>query len=652
MNESRDGVPSASGPRRVLVVDEGGEIARALADTLSAAQYQVTVAESEAAAQAALAHLLSDAAGATETGATKGLSVIVTGKGRNPSVVCITASAFPSAAAFLTAMRVAGTAPAPGPWGDVLKAVDLSFEYFQLRAERAVAQAALNESEKVLRGILDNATAVIYAKDRDGRYLFVNKKFESIFGFDTERLKGKSDHDIFPAEMANAFRRHDLDVLHTGQPLEIEETALHADGPHEYVSIKFPLFDAQGAIRGVCGMSTDITDRKRAEEQLRHAQRMEAVGHLSGGIAHDFNNLHAVILGNLELIEEQIEAGSMPHLLATRAIEAARRAALLTERLLAYSRKQVLQPQATDVNALVLKTVDLVSRSLGETIQVRTVLAGDAKPAYVDPGRLEDALLNLAVNSRDAMPKGGILTIKTLNLYLDEFNSIREGVETGEYVLVSVADTGTGMAPEVRDRAFEPFFTTKEVGKGTGLGLSMVYGFVAQSGGQVTIESEAGKGTTVRLLLPRAPDDAPRATGTIVMPQERLLTGIETILVVEDDAEVRRIAVSMLEDLGYQVLQAADAAAALAVTAAAAKIDLLLTDAVLPQGLSGRELAETIRARRPGTKVLYMSGYGGGPDGLIEEGARVLSKPFRKSDLALTVRSILDTPSYSGKPGA
>jgi PAS domain S-box-containing protein len=631
---------SAAGRKRVLVVDDGAGFAESVAGPLNAAGCDVTVAVGADAARSAIAELLSDisVAGSVPS-ATSGLVLVVKGPGSRPAAVCLSAHAVPLSA--VEAQPGSGSDPIK----ELLAAVDTVYGQLTLLKERDAAEHAYRETEDLLRAILDNAAAVIYAKDRDGRYLFINKKYETTFGVTSDAIKGRMDRELFPAEAAEVYRRHDLDVVHTGHPIEVEEVAPHADGPHTYISVKFPLYGRDGTIRGVCGISTDITDRKRSAEHLRRAQRMEAVGHLTGGVAHDFNNLNSVILGNLELIEEQLEPGTQLHVMAKRAIEAARRGALLTERLLAFSRKQVLQPQVTDVNALLLATVEFLRRSLGETIEVRTVLAGDAAAAFVDPSQLENAVINLAVNAKDAMPKGGVLMIQSRNRDFDEYDAVRSSdILPGRYVEIAVGDNGTGMTPEVKERVFEPFFTTKEVGKGTGLGLSMVYGFVSQSGGHVLIESEPGRGTTVRLLLPRAPAGA-AAPAAEPRPSSEARPG-ETVFLVEDDVEVRNVAAKFLENLGYRVFQAGDGPSALALLRGAPPIDLLLTDIALPNGMNGRDLAMKVLAMRPETRVLFVSGYA--DTGLTQEdlaaiGARLLDKPFNKAQLATTVRQVIDS---------
>ncbi len=399
----------------------------------------------------------------------------------------------------------------------------------------------------------------------------------------------------------------------------------------------------------VISTAEDITERIHMEQQLRQAQKMEAIGELSGGIAHDFNNLLTIVLGNLELLDEHLghrgdlegDVQEFTH----AASKAALRGAELTQRLLAFGRRQPLRPSAIDLNALVSGMTSLLTRTLGETIAIDTPLAVDLWHTLVDPGQLEHALLNLTINARDAMPNGGKLAIETANAQLDEEYVKHEAeVAPGNYVMLSVSDTGTGMPPEVVERAVEPFFTTKETGQGSGLGLSMVYGFVKQSGGHIKICSEVGRGTTVKLFLPKVEGDSVRAGPDSIAGQKHP-SGGETILVVEDDADVRKLAVRLLEDLGYKVLEACDGREALTILGQGGHVDLVLADLVLPGGLSGIELVREARRRRPALKVLYTSGYSkhtAVDAGASEEVRNLLTKPFDKGGLAREVRSVLD----------
>jgi PAS domain S-box-containing protein len=396
----------------------------------------------------------------------------------------------------------------------------------------------------------------------------------------------------------------------------------------------------------------DVTERKLLEQELRQAQKMEALGQLTGGVAHDFNNLLAVITGNLEIAGEH--AAGVPGLdrAVNRAMTAAEIAADLTQRLLAFARRQPLMPQLLDMNKLVLDMRDLLRRSLGADIEIEIVTCTDLWPTNVDRSQLENSIINLAVNARDAMPEGGKLTIETANIYLDSDYARRNpGVTPGQYVLLEVSDTGTGMDADVADRAFEPFFTTKEVDEGSGLGLSMIYGFARQSGGHVKIFSAENHGTSVWLCLPKA-----EAEKTAAMPAaapSQLPRGRETILVVEDNAAVREVVVTHLESLGYHVVAAEDGPAALGLLAKNAAIDLLFTDLVMPSGLSGRQLAEEVARLRPGIRVLFTSGYPNWAGKLVVEfgpEGPLLQKPYKKKQLAEKVREILDARAGDTKP--
>jgi signal transduction histidine kinase len=385
---------------------------------------------------------------------------------------------------------------------------------------------------------------------------------------------------------------------------------------------------------------------RASEERLRQAQKMEVIGQLAGGVAHDFNNLLAIISGNLELVREAI--GNRPDIveMLQDAQDAAVRGASLTQQLLAYSRRQPLAPEVLDMGALVAGMRELLARTLGETIRIRTSTAPGLWRARADRRQLENAILNLAVNARDAMPDGGWLTIEASNVELDaDYAAEQDEVTPGPYVTLGVSDTGIGMPPEVAARALEPFFTTKPVGHGTGLGLSMVYGFVKQSQGHIKIYSERGRGTTVRIYLPAADGtegEAAQAQDGSGLPVAR---AGETVLVVEDDPMVRKLAVRLLTGLGYGVIEAESGPMALALAGSAERIDLLLTDLVLPEGMNGATLARRIGAVRPGLRALFMSGYAADAvsgTGLIEAGVPLLSKPFRKLELAVKLREALD----------
>ncbi|MGF3024541.1 ATP-binding protein [Methylobacterium aquaticum] len=387
----------------------------------------------------------------------------------------------------------------------------------------------------------------------------------------------------------------------------------------------------------------------RAEEALRQSQKMEAVGQLTGGLAHDFNNLLAGISGALELMQTRIGQGRFEDVERYRvaAQGAARRAAALTHRLLAFSRRQTLDPRPTDVNHLVAGMEELIRRTVGPAIEIAVDGAPDLWTVLVDPPQLENALLNLCLNARDAMPDGGRIAIETANLRLDVAAARADDLPPGDYLSLAVTDTGTGMAPEVIARVFEPFFTTKPIGQGTGLGLSMIYGFTQQSGGQVRIASEVGHGTTVRLVLPRhhGASEADPAHATLA-DAPRAEQG-ETVLVVDDEPTVRMLVAEVLEDLGYTAIEAADGAAGLTVLQSDARIDLVVTDVGLPGGMNGRQMADAGRARRPGLKVLFITGYAENAAlgiGQFEPGMQVLTKPFVVEALALRIRAMLARP--------
>ncbi|MDB5413221.1 MAG: hypothetical protein JWR10_1556 [Rubritepida sp.] len=403
----------------------------------------------------------------------------------------------------------------------------------------------------------------------------------------------------------------------------------------------------------------EIADRMKAEEALRQAQKMEAIGQLTGGVAHDFNNLLTVIIGGLDNMARHLDAGP-----AARdegrlrrgldmATQSAERAATLTARLLAFSRRQALDPKPLQADRLVRDIGDLLRRTLGEQVSLELVASPGLWTALADPNELEQALLNLAVNARDAMPGGGKLTIETANVFLDDayLSTVAEPVSAGQYVMVAVSDTGEGMDSETLSHVFEPFFTTKEIGKGTGLGLSQVYGFVRQSGGHVRVYSEVGQGTSAKLYLPRVHGDAAEPVASARRRDISLLRGTETVLLVEDDDDVRSYSSGVLRELGYQVIEASDASKALAALSHNPEVDLLFTDVVLPGGVHGGKLADEVRQRRPRIRVLFTSGYTRNAivhNGRLDPGLQLITKPFTYEELAEHVRRALDTGEASG----
>ena len=415
--------------------------------------------------------------------------------------------------------------------------------------------------------------------------------------------------------------------------------------PHLYFGIPATLFLFGLVIlikRRTQEFYAEAERRELAEQALRQSQKMEAVGQLTGGVAHDFNNLLTIIIGNLGIAKRGVVEARAERALVN-ALAGAERAAQLTQRLLAFSRLQPLNPRAVDVNRLIVNVSDILTRSLGETIALETISGAGLWKIEADVSELESALLNLAINARDAMPNGGKLTIETSNAYLDEeYCGQNGGLRPGQYVLIAVSDNGVGMSPATVDRVFEPFFTTKETGKGTGLGLSQVYGFIKQSGGHVKIYSELGEGSAVKLYLPR--HDGEEAIIPADDPAGSERGRGETILIVEDDDGVRQYAAEILRDLNYQVIEAKDSASALRLLDAEKKFDLLLTDVVLP-GKNGRELANEVEARRPGTKVIFMTGYSRNAivhQGQLDRGTELISKPLIEAVVARKIRQVLD----------
>ena len=393
-------------------------------------------------------------------------------------------------------------------------------------------------------------------------------------------------------------------------------------------------------------LKSQMTERERVEASLRQSQKMEAVGQLTGGLAHDFNNLLTGISGSLELTRARLSQGKADSVdrYITIAQEAVKRAAALTHRLLAFSRRQALEPKPTNVNRLVTGMEELIRRTVGPAIHVEVVGAGGLWSTLVDPNQLENALLNLCLNARDAMPQGGRLTIETANRWLDERGARDLDIAPGQYISLCVTDTGTGMEPDVAAHAFDPFFTTKPLGQGTGLGLSMIYGFARQSGGQIRIYSEVGKGTTMCLYLPRHDDD-PNFNDAANFPEasESLGDG-EVVLVIDDEPSIRMLITDVLSDTGYSVLEASDGPAGLRVLQSAARIDLLITDVGLPGGMNGRQVADAARSLRPDLRVLFITGYAENAlmgNGHLEKGMHVLAKPFEVERLAIKIRELV-----------
>jgi PAS domain S-box-containing protein len=499
-----------------------------------------------------------------------------------------------------------------------------------------------------LQAVLDTAVDGIILIDALGSILSFNPACERLFGYRPDEVIGcnvkmlmppvyADNHDQY---LANYRSTHDPKIIGIGR----EVLAQRKD---ESV---FPIYLSVGEAKQekeaiFVGIISDLTARRETEERLRRSQRMEAIGQLTGGIAHDFNNLLAIVSGNLEFLLELPALTPDGRELAIEAMGASDRGAELVRRLLAFARKQQLEPRAFNLNERLPEIVQLLGRSLGEAVQIRTQAAPDLWEALADPSQVDDAVVNLAINARDAMPEGGMLNVETANVFLDdEYAQQHVDVASGEYVMLAVTDTGLGMTPEVAARALEPFFTTKAAGRGTGLGLSQVYGFVKQSGGHVTIYSEPGRGTTVKLFLPRS---APSASAW-AKERDRSTApphGSENVLVVEDNPDVRRLVRRQLTELGYTVHEAGHGPEALRLLHSPLPVDLMFTDVVMPEGMTGYELAAAAREFRPSLKILFTSGYtaiGAGQEHDSRAGGPLLSKPYRKRDLAHFVRAALD----------
>jgi PAS domain S-box-containing protein len=512
-----------------------------------------------------------------------------------------------------------------------------------LSAQRA-AEQRFEREQALFRSIFQSLPDPLVICDTAGAIRLVNPSFTRVFGFSEPEVLGESVGRLFEqAGDAQLFLGTDpapLAALGKHQPLRFCRKSRES----------FPATTVQAAIVGSRGSQLgrlvlihDATAERQQEALLLQAQRMEAVGQLTGGVAHDFNNLLTVILGNLELLEPKL-IDTLSQSLAGEAREAAEMGARLTDRLLTFARRQRLETQSINLNEFVLSLTELLRRTIGTPIDLSTVLAPDLWPTVADPGQVESAVVNLVINARDAMPNGGRLVIETFNATLDAGDVANvPGLAAGDYVVLSVADTGHGMAPDVRAHAFEPFFTTKPAGKGSGLGLATIYGFARQSGGNVTIYSELGKGTTVNLYLPRARRRTEEETPSDAAPQLDAGRG-ETVLIVEDDDRVRRLTARRLQDLGYRVLEAGHGAEALTILAETPDVEIVFSDLVMPGGMSGFDLARQVRERYPRAHLILTSGYSAelmNPAEIAQRDLQVLRKPYRQSELARVFRAAL-----------
>ena len=542
--------------------------------------------------------------------------------------------------------------------------------------ERRAAEAALRESDERFRRIADSTPVAMWVTALDRTRSFVNHAYVEFLGVTYEESVIFDWRQIIHPDDVDRVVAESLAGEASLKPFVLEGRYCNGEGDYRWLrSVSQPRFDRGGQLTGFIGVAHDVThakdaeaalhdlnktlagrideamaERDRVEEQLRQSQKMEAVGQLTGGIAHDFNNLLTIVSGNIDMARRSLGTDADPRVVRAigNAIKGADRAAALTQRLLAFSRRQPLQPRPIDINRVLAGMSELLDRALGETIDLEVVAGAGAWRVEVDPNQLENAILNLAVNARDAMVRGGTLTIETTNAHIDEaYAASQQEVLAGQYVQVSITDTGCGMSSDVISKAFDPFYSTKDVGKGTGLGLSQVYGYVKQSDGHIAIYSEVGEGTTIKLYFPRLVADFESAEEEVSVSLP-VLGGQETILVVEDDDDVRMFTVESLRELGYRVLEAHDGPSALRLLERQEEpVGLLFTDVVMPI-MSGRELADTAKAAYPDLQILFTTGYARDAivhSGRLDAGIQLLTKPFTREALSGKVREVLDKPA-------
>jgi PAS domain S-box-containing protein len=536
----------------------------------------------------------------------------------------------------------------------VLSAIRDVSERKRIEEELGRANAELNERTNRqlweyrarLASIIDSSEDAIIGKDLNGIVTSWNKGAEHVYGYSADEMVGNSITKISPADRPDEIPGI-LRKIRRGETVShFESVRVTKDGRHLNISLTVsPIHDAQGTIVGASAIGRDITAHKRAEDQLRQAQKMEAIGRLAGGVAHDFNNILGIITACIELLESRIDSKAASQQYIDNIRKAAERGATLTRQLLAFSRQQVVQTTVLDLNARLRETSKLLRPLMGDDVEV--IISGRSTAAVVegDPVQLDQVILNLAVNARDAMPKGGKLILETSTIEMDETMAAQHAPLTaGKYVQLTVSDTGTGMDSATAARIFEPFFTTKEVGKGTGLGLAMVYGIVRQSNGHILVYSEPGRGTTFKIYMPSAEDKIglPTPGKSEALPRRRTDT---TILLVEDDETMRMLTKQLLVDHGYNVIEASDGASALDTGVSEDKhIDVLLTDVVM-RGISGPELVRQLASSRPKTKVIFMSGYTGellSEHDVFQAGTRFLEKPFSRASLLKMVDAALE----------
>ena len=515
--------------------------------------------------------------------------------------------------------------------------------HISIAIENAMIFKELKQQQFQLQSILSYTPSVIYIKDTTGKYLLINHRFEEIFDITNDAIIGKTDYDIFPVEFAEKFTKVDKNVLLNKKPVELEETAPHAEGVHTYLTVKFPLFDTNNNVSALCGISTDITEIRKVEDTLRRAQKMEAIGQLTGGIAHDFNNQLGVVLGYLDVIREL--AGNQPNIvkMLDTASSAGLRCTDLTRQLLAFSRKQSTDNSPLSLCDSLGDIKELLARSITPQVAIEYDLPADLWQVQCNKGEFQDAILNMVINARDAMPDGGKLKIALCNIDMDAAQAKQvQNISAGEYVRLTISDTGIGMNKADADRIFEPFFTTKPVGKGTGLGMAMVYGFVGRAKGAINVYSEQGMGTRISIYFPRvSAGELPlKSTGI----ESEAIGGNELVLVVDDDEDLRELTVLYLKKLGYRIVQASNANMALDIVKNNPEIKLLLSDVAMP-GMNGFQLADKVLQLRPAIIVLMVTGYVADQiqDELFQKyTSRILYKPYRKDVLGKMVREMID----------
>jgi len=515
--------------------------------------------------------------------------------------------------------------------------------------ERRAAEEKLRASEERFRLLVQSVTDyAIYMLDREGRVSSWNAGAERFKGYTADEIIGEHFSRFYsPEDREAGIPRVALQKAEHEGRFEAEGWRIRKDGSRFWASVIIdPVRNDAGELIGFAKVTRDMTEKRAIEEELRQSQKMEAVGQLTGGLAHDFNNLLTGLSGSLEMMKTRVAQGRTADFERYfRAAEGAvKRASALTHRLLAFSRRQTLDPKPTDVNRLLNSLEELLRRTVGLGIEIEVVGSGSLWPTLVDSNQLENAVLNLCINARDAMPDGGKITIETANKWLDDNTARGHDLPPGQYVSVCVTDTGAGMSREIAAKAFDPFFTTKPLGEGTGLGLSMIYGFARQSGGQVRIYSEEGQGTTVCIYLPRIAENVTIENGMDSMPPVEVAGDGEVVLLIDDEPIIRMLIAEVLGEAGYAVIEASDGPTGLSVLDSPAKVDLLVTDVGLPGGMNGRQVADAARVKRPGLKILFITGYAENAvvgSGRLDKDMFVLSKPFQMDVLASRVQDII-----------